>query len=109
MTMDTSPSTHPNPVLAKLIDAAKQADLALDDLRFPITKKELSEAIKSAETTVFVSLPPDHVSYCGIAAHARLIAAAKDLLETIPTPSTDVGRRVFDELREAIWKCTPPF
>jgi hypothetical protein len=101
--------TPVNHVLAKLIEAAKQADRAINEIEWPVTKMELREAVKLAESTVFVSLPPDLVRYCGIAAHTRLIAAAKGLLETIPTPATDVGRAVFDELREAIWKCTPPF
>jgi hypothetical protein len=41
------------------------------------------------------------------ASHDRLLAAAKDLLDTIPAPPTDDGRRVFEALRQAIWDAAP--
>jgi hypothetical protein len=37
----------------------------------------------------------------------RLVVAAKDLLDTIPAPPTDDGRRVFEALRQAIWDAVP--
>ena len=37
----------------------------------------------------------------------RLLVAAKDLLDTIPAPPTDDGRRVFEALRHAIWDAAP--
>jgi hypothetical protein len=39
--------------------------------------------------------------------NAALLAASKDLLDTVPPPPTDIGRHVFDGLRDAIWKATP--
>jgi hypothetical protein len=41
------------------------------------------------------------------ASHTRLLTAAKDLLDTIPVPPTDNGRRAFDALRQAIWDAAP--
>lgn len=41
------------------------------------------------------------------ASNAALLAAAKELLDTIPTPPTENGRRVFEALRLAIWEATP--
>jgi hypothetical protein len=42
-----------------------------------------------------------------MASHDVLIVAAKDLLDTVPTPPTENGRRVFEGLRDAIWNATP--
>jgi hypothetical protein len=39
--------------------------------------------------------------------HAELMIAAKNLLETIPTPPTENGRSLFEALRDAIWNAPP--